>query len=71
MTPIALFANRYSFMLFKTAEEIKIDFVRAFSNLTQNDCRMMIFSEQLWYDTILKKPYELFAKQAIENKKKL
>ena len=55
-------------MLFKTAEEIKVDFIRAFSNIKIDDCRMQIFSKQLWYDTILKKPYELLAKQAIERK---
>ncbi|MBN8837067.1 MAG: hypothetical protein J0I09_07400 [Sphingobacteriia bacterium] len=48
--------------------EIKIDFIKAFSNLKIDDCRMMVFSDQLWHDTILKKPYELLAKQAIERK---
>lgn len=67
--PYCLVVDRFSLMLFRTADEIKIDFIKAFSNLTNNDCRIMIFSEQLWHDTILKRPFELLAKQAINRKK--
>lgn len=67
--PYCLVVDRFSFMLFKTSDEIKIDFIKAFSNLSITDCRMMIFSEQLWHDTILKRPYELLVKQAIDSKK--
>lgn len=66
--PYCIVVDRFSFMLFKTEEEIKQDFIKAFSNLKIDDCRMMIFSEQLWHDTIVKKPFELLAKQAIERK---
>lgn len=66
--PYCLVVDRFSFMLFKSADEIKIDFIKAFSNMKIEDCRMMVFSEQLWHDTILKKPYELLAGQAIERK---
>jgi hypothetical protein len=64
--PYCLVVDRFSFMLFRAAEEIKIDFIEAFSNLTIDNCRIMIFSKQLWHDTILKKPFELLANQAIE-----
>ena len=67
--PYCIVVDRFSFTLLRTAEEIKIDFIRAFCNLTIADCRMMIFSEQIWHDTILKKPFELFVKQAIDSKK--
>ncbi|SRR5258706_627655 len=68
--PYCIVVDRFSFMLFKTADQIKVDFIKAFSNVQANDCRMMIFSEQLWHDTILKRPYELLVKQAIDSKKK-
>lgn len=68
--PYCIVVDRFSFMLFRTTNEIKIDFIKAFSNLHMDDCRMMIFSQQLWYDTILKRPYELLVKQAIEGKRK-
>ena len=67
--PYCLVVDRFSLMLFRTPDEIKIDFIRAFSNLKIDDCRLMIFSEQLWHDTILKRPFELLAKQAIDRKK--
>lgn len=66
--PYCIVVDRFSFMLFKTADEIKQDFIKDFSNIKIDDCRMMIFSEQLWHDTILKRPFELLAKQAIERK---
>jgi hypothetical protein len=67
--PYCLVVDRFSLMLFRKQNEIKADFIKAFSNLTSNDCRIMIFSEQLWYDTILKRPFELLAKQALDRKK--
>lgn len=60
--PYCIVVDKFSFMLFKTAEEIKLDSIKAFSNIKIDDCRMMIFSEQLWYDIILKKPFELLVK---------
>lgn len=67
--PYCLVVDRFSLMLFGTPGEIKIDIIKTFSNLTNNDCRIMIFSEQLWHDTILKRPFELLAKQAIDRKR--
>lgn len=66
--PYCIICDRYSFILFKTSDEIKIDFIKSFSNIKIDDCRMMIFSEQLWHDTILKKPFELLVEQAIKGK---
>jgi len=62
--PYFLVVDRFSLLLFRTIDEIEIDSIMVFSNLTINDCRIMIFSEQLWYDTILKIPFELLVKQA-------
>jgi hypothetical protein len=67
--PYCLVIDRFSLMLFRTPDEIKIDFIRAFSNLTIDDCRIMIFSEQLWHETILKRPFEFLAKQALDRRK--
>lgn len=66
--PYSLIVDRFSFIIFKTPEEIKTDEVRRFSNLTIEDCRILVFSPQLWYDTVLKRPYELFSKQTIKTK---
>ncbi len=66
--PYCILVDRFSLMLFKTGDEIKQDFIRAFSNIKIDDCRMIIVSQQLWHDTILKKSFELLAKQAIERK---
>ncbi|MBK8786376.1 MAG: hypothetical protein IPN43_07725 [Chitinophagaceae bacterium] len=66
--PYSLIVDRFSFILFRTPEEIKIDEVRQFSNLTIEDCKMLVFSPQLWYDTVLKRAYELLAKQTIKTK---
>ena len=54
--PYCIVVDRFSFMLFEATDEIKQNFMKAFSNIKIDDCRMMIFSEQLWHDTILKKP---------------
>jgi hypothetical protein len=64
LDPYCLVVDRFSFMLYRSANEIKEDFIKDFSNLKIDDCRMMIFSEQLWHDTILKRPFELLVKQA-------
>lgn len=66
--PYCIVVDRFSFMLFKTEYEIKQYLIKDLSNIKIDDCRMMIFSEQLWHDTILKKPFELLAKRAIEGK---
>lgn len=66
--PYCLVIDRFSLMLHRTIDEIETDIIMTLSNLTISDCRIMIFSEQLWYDTIVKKPFELLAKQANSSK---
>ncbi|MFT4155152.1 hypothetical protein [Parafilimonas sp.] len=68
--PYCLVVDRFGFMLFRTSHEIK-HIIKNFTNTTINDCKIMIFSEQLWFDTFLKRPFELLAKQALEQKKKI
>jgi len=68
--PYCILVDRFSFMLFRSPDDIKQDFFKGFSNLQMRDCRMMILSQELWHDAILKKPYELLVKQAVESKKK-
>jgi hypothetical protein len=67
--PYCIVVDRYAFMLFKTKSDIKQDFLKAFCNIEIEDCKMMVFSEQLWYDIILKKPFELLANKVLELKK--
>lgn len=66
--PYCIVVDRFSFMLFKTANDIKQDFIKAFSNIKIDDCRMMVFSEQLWHEIIVRKTLGLLAKKAIERK---
>jgi hypothetical protein len=62
--PYCLVVDRFGFMLFKSADEIKVPFLRDFSNLNIDDCKIMICSPQLWHDAILKRPFEMLAEQA-------
>ena len=43
--PYRLVVDKFGIMIFRAPDEIKIDFILSFSNLTINDCRMIIFSE--------------------------
>jgi hypothetical protein len=67
--PYHLVIDRFSLLLYRTIDEIETNIIMALSNLTIRDCRIMIFSEQLWYDTIVKKPFELLAKQINSSQK--
>jgi hypothetical protein len=64
LDPFCLVVDQFSFLLFRTSEEITIGFVKNFSNLKIDDCRMMVYSEKLWHSIIMEKPIEIFAKQA-------
>jgi hypothetical protein len=61
--------DRFSFILFRTADDIKKYSIREFSNLQVGDCRMMILSQQLWHNIIVENTYNLLVKQAVENKR--
>ena len=61
--PYCLVVDRFAFMLYRVPTDMKVDFIRNLSNNALNDCRMMVFSEQLWHDTIVKRPLELLAKK--------
>lgn len=65
--PYSLIVDQFSFLLFRTSEEI-IEFVKGFSNIKIDDCRIMVFSEKLWHFTIMEKPIEVFVKQATKGK---
>lgn len=65
--PYCLLVDRFSFMLFRNADQIKIDFIKAFSNVTNHDCRIMVFSEELWNTLMIKKPIQLVMDQAKKN----
>lgn len=63
--PYCLIVDRFSFMLFRRQDDIKIDFIREFSNTQINDCRMMMVSQELWQNLMVTKPLE----KIIENAK--
>lgn len=65
--PYSLIVDQFSFLLFRTSEEI-IEFVKDFSNIKIDDCRIMVYSEKLWHFTIMEKPIEVFVKQATKTK---
>ncbi|UPQ79627.1 hypothetical protein M0M57_02020 [Flavobacterium azooxidireducens] len=65
--PYSLIVDQFSFLLFRTSEEI-IEFVKGFSNIKIDDCRIMVYSEKLWHFTIMEKPIEVFVKQATKGK---
>jgi hypothetical protein len=66
--PFCLVVDQFSFLLFRTSEEITVGFVKEFSNIKITDCRMMVFSEKLWKSIILERPIEVFVKQVTKNK---
>jgi RimJ/RimL family protein N-acetyltransferase len=65
LDPYALVVDRFGFMLYRIQGDIKVDFIKEFSNINPDDCKMMVFSEQLWHDTIVKGAFELLAKKTI------
>ena len=66
--PYCLLVDRFSFMLFREEGNVKSDLIKAFSNLRPADCKIMVFSEELWDTLMVKAPIQRVADQA---KKKL
>lgn len=69
--PYCLIVDRFSFMLFRRHDDIKVDFIREFSNTQINDCRIMMVSQELWQSLMVTKPFEKIIENAktIEAKK--
>jgi hypothetical protein len=63
-----LVVDKFSFILFKSANEIPVDFFKSSSNFQINDCRIIVFSEKLWSDTIVKPVIDIMAEKVIKNR---
>jgi len=66
--PYCLIVDRFSFMLFRAEEDMKIDFIRGLSNTHINDCRMARVSQELWQNLMVKMPFEKIIENAKANK---
>ena len=64
--PYCLISDRFSFMLFRNNSQIPHNFLKDFSNTNATDCRMMILSEKLWHDSIVRPALEKVAKKALK-----
>lgn len=67
--PYCLVVDKFSFMLSRTNADIDIDFFRSCTNFAVNECKMLVFSPQLWYNSILKEPFRIMAEQAVKENK--
>jgi hypothetical protein len=66
-----IIVDRFSFILFKTFNEIKSDLLREFCNISCNKFKMIVFSEKLWYDTVIKRAFEILTSKELESKTQL
>jgi hypothetical protein len=65
-----LIVDKFSFLLFKNLNEIPVDFFKSNSNFEINDCRIIVLSEKLWLNTILKPVFDLIAEEVVKNGQK-
>lgn len=65
-----LVVDKFSFLLFKNLNEIPVEFFKSTSNFQIHDCRIIVFSEKLWADTILKPVFDLIAEEVVKNEQK-
>jgi hypothetical protein len=65
--PASLHVDKFGFYIFKTEEDLKGNFLADFSNLKENDAQIMVVSEQLWYDVMVRRPLDMAAEQAKRN----
>lgn len=59
-----LIVDQYSFLLFRDESEIPEDLFKWAGNLSLDDCRMMIFSPELWKSAIIKAAFEYYKKSS-------
>ncbi|RFM29685.1 hypothetical protein [Deminuibacter soli] len=67
--PYCLIVDRFSFMLFTSVDQMHPVAVQPFSNTSSDHCRLMIFSEDLWYDIMVHGSIGLLAKAATQQKR--
>jgi len=66
--PYCLIVDRFSFMFFRKLDDIKVNFIREFSNTQINDCRIMMVSQELWQNLMVRKPFEKIIENAKRNR---
>lgn len=69
--PASLNVDKFGFYIYKSLEDVERNFMVDFCNITKAQLQIMVVSEQLWYDVMIKKPLAMAAEQAIKNKQKL
>ncbi|GAB2690582.1 hypothetical protein GCM10027037_12060 [Mucilaginibacter koreensis] len=65
--PASLHVDKFGFYIFKAEKDIAGNFMADFSNVKPGDNQIMVVSEQLWYDVMVKRPLEMAAEQAKRN----
>jgi len=68
--PASLNVDKFGFIIFKDESDITEPVMADFSNLKLNDNQMMVVSEQLWYEVMVRKPLEMVAHQSKKNSSK-
>jgi len=65
--PASLHVDKFGFYIFKAEKDIAGNFMGDFSNVKVSDNQIMVVSEQLWYDVMVKRPLEMAVEQAKKN----
>jgi len=68
--PASLNVDKFGFILFKSEADISEQVMADFSNLKITDNQIMVVSEQLWHEVMVKRPLEMVAQQARKNSSK-
>jgi hypothetical protein len=68
--PASLNVDKFGVILFKTEADISEQVMADFSNLKITDNQIMIVSEQLRHEVMVKRPLEMVAQQARKNSSK-
>lgn len=65
--PASLNVDKFGFYIYKDEKDISHNFMADFSNLKVNDNQIMVVSEQLWHEVMVKRPLEMAIEQAKKN----
>lgn len=65
--PASLLVDKFGFYIFKTEKDITGNFMANFTNVKVSDNQIIVVSEQIWYDVMVKRPLEMAAEQAKRN----
>ena len=65
--PASLHVDRFGFLLFESGVNLQDQITFDFSNKNDTDLKLMVLSEQLWYDVLIRRPIEMYAAQVKKN----